>query len=251
MMNISVQCPQEPIDRRKRPDEVGPGKFAMAASSPPFNGAGHTEMTSVVIVDDHPMIRAALRSLLEGTGRYQVIAERGTGNAGLAAVRDLKPGLLILDLDVPVLGGIEVIRRLRAAQSNIPILVVSSADETANGIRVLRMGGNGFVHKGGALDEVVTAATLVLQGKSYFSQDVLATAANYPSLTGDRSIERLSEKEFDVFRGLVQGKSNLEIAAHMLISNKTVSAHKRRIMDKLGVHNIRELIELAKSHNVI
>ena len=252
MSNNTKQCPQEPMDSCKHAEERGEeGRFATAASSPPSNGTGPAEMISVVIVDDHPMIRSALRSLLEGTGRFQVIAERGTGNAGLAAVRDMKPSLLILDLDVPVLGGIEVIRRLRAAQSHMPILVVSAADETANGIRVLRMGGNGFVHKGGALDEVVTAAVLVMQGKSYFSQDVLATAANYPSLSVDASIERLSEKEFDVFRGLVQGKTNLEIASHMLISNKTVSAHKRRIMDKLGVHNIRELIELAKSQNVI
>ena len=233
-----MQYPQEPMDRCEPPAERE------------ANG-GKTDMFTVVIVDDHPMIRSALRTLLENTGRFQVIAERGTGNAGLAAVRDMKPSLLVLDLDVPVLGGIEVIRRLRAAQSHMPILVVSAADETANGIRVLRMGGNGYVHKANQLDEVVTAATLVMQGKSYFSQDVLATAANYPSLTVDASIARLSEKEFDVFRGLVQGRSNLEIASHMLISNKTVSAHKRRIMDKLGVHNIRELIELAKSQNVL
>ena len=208
-------------------------------------------MYNVVIVDDHPMVRAILRTALEHTGRFQIVAERSTGNAGLAAARECQPHLLILDLDIPMLGGIEVIRRLRAAGATFPILVVSSSDETTNGIRVLRMGGNGFVHKSGVLDEVITAATLVAQGRSYFAQGVLANAANYPTVTEEQSISHLSEKEFEVFRWLVQGKSNLEIAAHLLISNKTVSAHKRRLMDKLGISNIRELIELAKAHNVI
>jgi DNA-binding NarL/FixJ family response regulator len=208
-------------------------------------------MFNVVIVDDHPMIRAALRTALESSGRFQVIAERATGNAGLAAAREMQPDLLVVDLDIPMLGGIEVIRRLRAAQATFPILVVSAADETVNGIRALRTGANGFVHKGGALEDLLMAATLLMQGKSFFGQDVLANAANYPSMTVDDSIAALSEKEFEVFRRLVQGQSNIEIASHLLISNKTVSAHKRRIMDKLGISNIRELIELAKAQNVI
>lgn len=245
-----MEYPQEPIDRCEPTADLATGGRVATVAAPP-SARGKADMFSVVIVDDHPMIRSALRALLEGTGRFQVVAERSTGNSGLAAVRDLKPNLLILDLEVPVLGGMEVIRRLRAARMQMPILVVSAADETSNGIRVLRMGANGYVHKGTPLDEVATAAALVMQGKTYFSQDVLAAAANNPNLTVDASIERLSEKEFDVFRGLVQGRSNLEIASHMLISNKTVSAHKRRIMDKLGVSNIRELIELAKSQNVL
>jgi DNA-binding NarL/FixJ family response regulator len=208
-------------------------------------------MFKTIIVDDHPMICAAIRALLEGSGQFEIVAERANGNTGLAAVRELGPDLLIIDLDIPMLGGIEVIRRVRASQANVAILVVSAADEVANGIRALRMGANGFVHKGGALNDLVTAATLVLQGKSFFSQDVLANAANFPQLATGGSIEHLSEKEFEVFRCLAQGQSNIEIASHMLISNKTVSAHKRKIMDKLGLNNIRDLIELAKAQNVI
>ena len=208
-------------------------------------------MFKTIIVDDHPMICAAIRALLEASGQFEIVAERANGNTGLAAVRELEPDLLIIDLDIPMLGGIEVIRRVRASQANVAILVVSAADEVANGIRALRMGANGFVHKGGALNDLVTAATLVLQGKSFFSQDVLANAANFPQMSTGGSIEHLSEKEFEVFRCLAQGQSNIEIASHMLISNKTVSAHKRKIMDKLGLNNIRDLIEIAKAQNVI
>lgn len=208
-------------------------------------------MFKTIIVDDHPMICAAIRALLEGSGQFEIVAERSNGNTGLAAVRELAPDLLIIDLDIPMLGGIEVIRRVRASQAGVAILVVSAADEVANGIRALRMGANGFVHKGGALNDLVTAATLVLQGKSFFSQDVLANAANFPQMSTGGSIEHLSEKEFEVFRCLAQGQSNIEIASHMLISNKTVSAHKRKIMDKLGLNNIRDLIEMAKTQNVI
>lgn len=208
-------------------------------------------MYKTIIVDDHPMICAAIRALLESSGQFEIVAERANGNTGLAAVREFAPDLLIIDLDIPMLGGIEVIRRVRASHSNVAILVVSAADEVANGIRALRMGANGFVHKGGALNDLVTAATLVLQGKSFFSQDVLANAANFPQMSAGGSIEHLSEKEFEVFRCLAQGQSNIEIASHMLISNKTVSAHKRKIMDKLGLNNIRDLIEMAKTQNVI
>ena len=208
-------------------------------------------MFNVVIIDDHPMIRSAIRSLLEASGRFRVVAERGSGTTGLAAVRELNPDLLVLDLDIPMLGGIEVVRRIRTAQATLPILVVSSADETVNGIRALRMGANGYLHKGGALEDLVTAATLLMQGKTFFGHDVLANTANFPSATVEDSIAKLSEKEFEVFRRLVMGQSNIEIAGHLLISNKTVSAHKRRIMDKLGIGNIRDLIELAKSQNVI
>jgi DNA-binding NarL/FixJ family response regulator len=212
---------------------------------------GAVTMHKVVVVDDHPMIRAAIRSLLEGSGRFEIVAERASGNTGIAAVRELKPDLVILDLDIPLLGGIEVIRRLRAAQVETPVLVVSSADETVNGIRVLRTGGNGFVHKSGALDDLLIAASLLMQGKSYFANDILADAANHPGMTVDDSIAKLSGKEFEVFRRLVQGQSNIEIAAHMLISNKTVSAHKRRLLDKFGVSNIRDLIELARTQKII
>lgn len=207
-------------------------------------------MYKVIVIDDHPMICAAIKALLENCGQFEVVAERSNGSAGLAAVREKAPDLLIVDLDIPMLGGIEVIRRVRASETKTAILVVSAADETANGIRVLRMGANGFVHKGGALNELVTAALLAVQGKSFFSQDVLANAANYPRFIGGSSIEHLSEKEFEVFRCLAQGQSNVEIALHMLISNKTVSAHKRRIMNKLGLTNIRDLIELGKSQGM-
>lgn len=208
-------------------------------------------MFKVVIVDDHPMVCAAVRALLEDSGQFEIIAERHNGSAGLAAVRELQPDLLIVDLDIPMLGGMEIIRRVRAFRENIAILVVSAADETANGIRSLRMGANGFVHKGGALGDLVMAAMLVTKGKSFFTQDVLANAANYPGLASGSSVEHLSEKEFEVFKRLAQGQSNLEIASHMLISNKTVSAHKRRIMERLGLGNIRDLIELAKTQNLI
>jgi DNA-binding NarL/FixJ family response regulator len=207
-------------------------------------------MYSVIIVDDHPMICSIIRILLQDTGRFEVVAERTTGSAGLAAVRDLAPNLLIVDLDVPLLGGIEVIRRVRASQANVSILVVSSAEEGANGVRVMSAGANGFVSKGCDLGDVVTAASMLVQGKSFFSQDVMAHAANFPQLMQHNPVSMLSEKEFEVFRCLAQGQSNLEIAAHMLISNKTASAYRRRIMEKLGLSNIRDLIELAKAHDM-
>ena len=201
-------------------------------------------MIRVIIVDDHPMVSAALEDLLEAQGQFEVVASYDNGGAALAAARTMAPDLLVIDLGVPVLGGVEVIARLRAGGAQFGILVVSGGESHESGLRALRAGANGFVHKSDSMSEIAMASLVVARGKSYFNQELL-------SLSGDghadgRPVSRLTEREFEVFRCLVSGQSNRDIGNHMRLSNKTVSAYKMKIMRKLGARNIRDLIELSR-----
>jgi len=206
-------------------------------------------MYRVIIVDDHPMVAAALKDLLENNETFEVVAVHDNGGAALSAVRTLQPDLLIIDLGVPVLGGVEVISRLRAGGSQIGILVVSGGEAHESGLRALRAGANGFVHKTDALSEIAMASLVVARGKSYFNQELLTLAGD--GQTDGRPVTRLTEREFEVFRCLVAGQSNRDIGEHMRLSNKTVSAYKMKIMRKLGARNIRDLIELARETETI
>jgi len=201
-------------------------------------------MIRVIIVDDHPMVSVALKDLLEMHDQFEVVASYDNGGAALAAARTMQPDLLVVDLMVPVLGGVEVISRLRAGGAQFGILVVSGGEPHESGLRALRAGANGFVHKTDAMDEIAMAAMVVARGKSYFSQELLALAGD--GQADGRPVTRLTEREFEVFRCLVAGQSNRDIGEHMRLSNKTVSAYKMKIMRKLGARNIRDLIELSR-----
>lgn len=208
-------------------------------------------MFTVVIVDDHPMVNGAVRALLERSGEFRILAECTSGIAGLSATRELHPDLLIIDLDIPQLGGVEVIHRLRHAAESIGILMISAADEIVAGVRAFRAGADGFVHKSAAMDDIVTAAQLVARGKVYFGREVIVAASSVVAAEKDSPLGSLGKREFEVFRCLALGMTNIDIARHMMISNKTVSAHKRNLMDKLSLANIRDLIELARNNRII
>ncbi|UHQ19650.1 response regulator transcription factor [Lysobacter sp. KIS68-7] len=201
-------------------------------------------MFRVIIVDDHPMVAAALKDLLETQEHFEVVAVHDNGGSALSAARMLQPDLLIIDLGVPVLGGVEVISRLRAGGAQFGILVVSGGESHESGLRALRAGANGFIHKTDAMSEISMAALVVARGKSYFNQELLALSGD--GQADGRPVSRLTEREFEVFRCLVAGQSNRDIGNHMRLSNKTVSAYKMKIMRKLGARNIRDLIELSR-----
>lgn len=209
----------------------------------------YQDMYRVILIDDHAAVTSALRALLESHS-FQVVAIHDSGTDGLAAIREHAPDLVILDLKIPGLGGIEVINRLRGASNPTPVLVLSGADEQLFGPRVLRAGANGFVHKSGDLGEIVMGALLVARGLTFFRHEVLQSAYQSGGAQPG-AIESLTEREFEVFRCLANGQSNMEIAEHIIMSHKTVSGYRSKIMAKLGVDNIRDLIDLAREANVI
>jgi len=220
--------------------------------------AGHGEslqvcrdMFTAVVVDDHPMVNGALRAMLERSGEFKVLAECGNGQSALSVATELQPDLLVIDLDIPQLDGIEVICRLRESGWPLAILMISAGEETVSGVRAFRAGADGFVHKSAPMEDVVAAAQLIVRGKIYFSRGIMDAAASLGCKGAQSPLRELGRREFEVFRCLALGMSNIDIARHMAISNKTVSAHKRNLMDKLGLANIRDVIELARQHRIV
>lgn len=208
-------------------------------------------MFTAVIVDDHPMVNGAIRTMLERTGEFKVLAECTNGQTALSVATELQPDLLVIDLDLPQLGGADVIGRLREGGKPIAILMISAGEEIVSGVRAFRAGADGFIHKSAPMEDVVSAAQLIVRGKIYFARNIMTAASGVVSNGSQGPLNDLGRREFEVFRCLALGMSNVDIARQMQISNKTVSAHKRNVMDKLGLANIRDVIEMARRYRII
>lgn len=200
-------------------------------------------MAKVVIVDDHPAIRMAIRMILQSSG-YDVVGEANNGIEALTLVRDLAPELLILDIGIPGMDGLAVIERLKAQGSRTKTLVLTSQPAAIFSPRCIKAGAAGFVCKTGDMSEFSGALAAVKAGYSYFpSLPFDSVMANKNESNG---ISCLTDREIEVLRQLVSGLSNKDIAESMMLSSKTISSYKHRIMEKLGVETFVELIEVAR-----
>ena len=203
----------------------------------------------IVIVDDHPVARLSIKFLLERHG-YKVVGEGQTGLEALQLTRDLHPDLLILDIGIPKLNGLEVLSRLRASQSLTPVLIFTAEDRSIFVRRCLAAGAAGFVLKQESLDGFMEGVRAVLAGKIYHPM-VDELQPGVTSVATKEGINSLSDRELNVLIGLVRGKTSRRIAEEMLISDKTVNTYKHRLQQKLKVSNLLELASIAKSHGLI
>jgi len=208
-------------------------------------------MHSVIIVDDHPAIRLAVRSALEAAGDFQVAAEAADGPAALAAVREMRPGLVILDLDLPRLSGLDLIERVKKSQPEVKMLVLSAQQESVFAVRTVRAGANGFMSKHENMQAVVLAAQMVVGGYNMFPAQALSTPSGPTSDSNpDALLKSLSDRELTVLQYLARGMTNKQIAETLLISNKTISSYKTRIFDKLGISNVVELVDFTRDRQL-
>ncbi|WP_236186183.1 response regulator transcription factor [Pseudomonas protegens] len=211
----------------------------------------------IVIVDDHPLMRMAVRVVLEREG-YEVVAECHTGADCIQAVRNLKPDLVILDLGIPKLDGFSVISRLRNAKSPANILVLTSSDARNYGMRCLQAGAAGFLCKDDKLDELAGAVKAVLSGYTYFPRvvvDLLAeqgpvTKVNHAEAEPASELAGLTDREMTILGLLAKGMNNQEIAGILMLSHKTVSTYKVRLMGKLNTPNMVALLRLAERNGI-
>lgn len=209
-------------------------------------------MHTVIVVDDHPAIRLAVRSALEASGELKVVGEAGDGPTALAAIRDQHPDLVILDLDLPRLSGLDLIERVRKSQPATKLLVLSAQQESIFAARTVQAGANGFMSKSEKMSAVVQAAQTVLAGYSLFPSSALSSQVNpHSPATPDALIKTLSDRELTVLQYLARGMSNKEIAETLLISNKTISSYKTRIFEKLRISTLVELVDFTRAHHLI
>lgn len=208
-------------------------------------------MSKVLIVDDHPVIRMAMRVLLEKDG-HTILGETDNGVDALSVARELLPELVVLDIGIPKLDGLEVISRLTALGLSMKILVLTGQNASLFAMRCMQAGAAGFVCKQGGLGELVNAVNAVAAGYSYFpSIAVRPSRKNVGAVDDAELIRRLSDREMSVLQYLANGFTNKDIAEQMFISNKTVSTYKTRLLLKLNAHTLVDLIDFAKRNALV
>jgi len=208
-------------------------------------------MIRVVVADDHTILREGLRQLLGGEADIEVVAEAGDGHEVLARVRALAFDVLLLDMSMPGKSGIELIKQVKAEKPKLRVLVLSMHEEKQYAVRAIKAGASGYVTKDSAGTQLVTAIRRVAGGGAFITPEVaeqLALGA-MPGAEGPAH-QRLSDREFEVFQLLVAGETVTDIASKLNLSGKTVSTHKARLMEKLGIDNQADLVRYAMKHGL-
>jgi DNA-binding NarL/FixJ family response regulator len=208
-------------------------------------------MIRIVIADDHTIVREGLRQLLSAAGDFDIVGEARDGLETLQRVRELDFDVLLLDISMPGRSGMELIKQIRSERPRLRILVLSMHQEHQYAVRAIRAGASGYLTKESASRELATALRKVASGGAYITAEVgeqLALGAM--PRTDAPPHTTLSDREFQVLRMLVAGQGVSDIAATLNLSVKTVSTHKARLMQKLGVSNASELFHYALKHRL-
>ena len=209
-------------------------------------------MIRVVIADDHTIVREGLKQLLAAAGTFEIVGEARDGHEVLKVVRETDFDVLLLDLSMPGKSGMELIKQVKAEKPRLRILVLSMHQEHQYAVRAIKAGASGYLTKDSAATQLVSAIAKVAAGGAFISAEVaeqLALSA-MPRAEGPPHAA-LSDREYQVFRMLVSGQTVSEIAGELNLSAKTVSTHKARLMEKMGIDNEAELVRYAIRHRLV
>lgn len=207
---------------------------------------------TAIIVEDHPIVRQGLRTLLERQG-CQVVAETGDGLEALQLIETHQPRLLLLDLSLKGLNGLEVLRQARRRARSMRVLVLSMYDDDAYVVEALRSGAMAYVLKGSPVEELVHALEALYQGRRYLSAPLserLLAQAEEPQDLRD-PYETLTDRERQILHLTAEGYTSREIAERLFISPRTVEKHRENLMAKLGIHSQAELIHYAVQRGLV
>lgn len=210
-------------------------------------------MSSILIVDDHPALRLIIKThLLQLLGIREVL-EADNGQVAVEMARQFTPHLAILDLDIPRINGLDVLPRLKVAHPDIRVLILSSHDAPTLVLRAMRAGARGFVSKSQQVKEIMRSVEAVLSGYSVFPVNANTADSSLmdAAIAEENKLELLSDKELVILQMLSKGMSNKAIGEALFISNKTVSSHKTRVMNKVGAGTLVDLVDFARRCGVV
>ncbi|MET0226099.1 MAG: response regulator transcription factor [Dokdonella sp.] len=210
-----------------------------------------TSTIRVMLVDDHAVVRVGFRMLLSASADIEVIAEADSGELAYQRYADVQPDVVIMDLSMPGMGGIETVRRLLAKDKNARVLVLSAHEDTAHPKRVLKAGALGYLSKRSAPEELIEAVHAIAAGRIYLDVEIARKLAVQDLGGSAGSVEALSEREFAVFIQLARGQSVNRIAEILNLSPNTVGTHLYNIKQKLGAGNQAELTLIAVRNGLI
>jgi len=207
----------------------------------------------VLLVDDHAMVREGLRHVLEDSGLVEVVDEAADGLQAIQKTEKVRPDIVVMDLSMPGMSGLEAVGRIRAMQPETKILVLTMHDHAQYAVHALQAGANGFVLKQAAADELVKAVKALHEGKTYVTEEVAERLMSRYTKPRGRApvLDSLSGREFEVFTLLGAGSTVREAAKRMGLSERTVSTYRARLLEKLQLRNNAELIRLAMESGVV
>lgn len=213
-------------------------------------------MIRVVIADDHHLVRQGLRALLEKAGDIEVVGEAADGPEALALVERLLPDVLVLDIAMPHLNGLETVGRLRSLEVKTQALVLSMYADEAFVRQALRNGAKGYLLKRAVTEELLLAVRAVSRGDTFLCPEVAGPVLNglvdAPPHNRDLGpLGQLTSREREVLQLIAEGHTNREIATHLHLSEKTVEKHRGHLMAKLAVHDTAALVRLAIKHGLV
>jgi DNA-binding NarL/FixJ family response regulator len=210
-------------------------------------------MIKVLLADDHSIVRAGLRRIVEESGDLEVIAEASDGREAIQRVRETSPDVAVIDISMPGLDGLEVISQIRSFYPDLPILVLTMHEEEQYVVRAIGAGAMGYLTKRSAPEQLVEAIRRVYKGRRYLTNEAAESlAVHFAGRTQRASLlDTLSNRELQVLRGLAGGKTNREIADDYGISIKTVDTYRFRLLKKLNLRNNAELTRFAIQNRLI
>jgi len=211
-------------------------------------------MITVLIADDHHLVRAGLCRVIEETGEISVIAEAEDGREAIRKIRERKPDVAVIDISMPGMDGLEVIEKLDDLYNDLPVIVLTMFEEDQYVIRAIQAGARGYITKKSAPEHLVAAIKKVCAGGRYLTQTAAEALAVHTAgvQKGDRTLlDGLSKREIQVLRRLAMGQTNKEIADAYNISVKTVDTYRLRLLKKLNLRNNADLSRFAIQHDLV
>lgn len=210
-------------------------------------------MIRVVLVDDHDLFRAGVRSILQAQEGIVVVGEYANGEDAVTAVRAEPPDLVLMDVNMPGIGGVEATRKILQAAPDVRIIAVTVLSDDPFPNQLLDAGARGFISKGSGSDEMLEAIRTVMRGQHYISGDVAQklTLANFRNRGGSSPLGTLSAREMQVMMMITSGQGTQQISDALFLSPKTVSTYRHRLYEKLDVSNDVELTHLAIRHGLV
>lgn len=208
-------------------------------------------MIKILVVDDHDLVRAGIIRLLEDIPELEVVGESASGEDALAACQSMGPDVVLMDLHMPGMGGMEAAKRIVDRYDDIKVMILTAESETPISKHTIKFGVSGYLTKGCGINEMVSAIKQVRTGQRYISP-VVAQKLALTMLDGNQSpLDRLSKREIEVLIRISQGQSNREIAEELHLSPKTTSTYRSRLLEKLNATNDVELSRMCREAGLL